>query len=161
MNCGCYAVHPSDVAPALVALGAKIVTNKRTIEVENFFDAKVLSNTVLGYDELITEIQIPALPTGSKSVFMKFAVRKAIDFPVVNVAVLNNGSSPRICLNAVATSPYRAIAAEKVIAGKAIDETTAEAAGVAAVKGALPFEANRYKVQIAKTLVKRALLAAR
>jgi NADPH-dependent glutamate synthase beta subunit-like oxidoreductase/CO/xanthine dehydrogenase FAD-binding subunit len=159
MNCGCYAVHPSDVAPALVVFGAKIVTNKRTIDVENFFDARVLSNTVLSTDEIIMEIQIPAPVAGSKSVFMKFAVRKAIDFPVVNVAVMVGSASPRICLNAVASTPYRATGAEMVIAGNVINEETAEAAGLAAVKGAMPFEANRYKVQIAKTLVKRALLA--
>jgi NADPH-dependent glutamate synthase beta subunit-like oxidoreductase/CO/xanthine dehydrogenase FAD-binding subunit len=161
MNCGCYAVHPSDVAPALVALDAKIVTNKRTIDIEKFFDARVLSNTVLAYDEIITEIQVPAPAAGSKSTFIKFATRKAIDFPIVNVAVQVSSGSARICLNAVSSSPYRALEAEKVIAGKKIDETTAEAAGIAAVKGALPFEANRYKVQIAKTLVKRALLALR
>ncbi len=159
MNCGCYAVHPSDVAPALIVLGAKIVTNQRTIDAENFFDAKVASNTVLASDEVIKEIQIPAPEAGTKSAFMKFAFRKTIDFPIVNCAVLVGGKSPRICLNAVAPKPYRATLAEAAIAGKAITEATAEAAGAAAVKDAKPFTASKYKIQIAKTLVKRTLLS--
>jgi NADPH-dependent glutamate synthase beta subunit-like oxidoreductase/CO/xanthine dehydrogenase FAD-binding subunit len=159
MNCGCHAVHPSDVAPALIALNAKIVTNQRTMGAEEFFDVKTSGNTVLSVDEIITEIQIPAPLAGAKSVFMKFAFRKSIDFPVVNCAVMVGTDSPRICLNAVAPKPYRAFKAEQAIAGKAISEETAEAAGVAAVEGAKPFTENKYKIQIAKTLVKRALLA--
>jgi xanthine dehydrogenase YagS FAD-binding subunit len=155
----CIAVHPSDVAPALIALNAKIVTNTRTLAAENFFDVKVASNTVLTPGEIITEIQVPAPPAGAKSAFLKFAIRKSIDFPIVNCAVLT-GSAPRICLNAVAPKPYRATKAEAAIAGKAITEATAEAAGAAAVEDARPLTATKYKVQIAKTLVKRALLAA-
>ncbi|SHH62890.1 NADPH-dependent glutamate synthase beta chain [Sporobacter termitidis DSM 10068] len=158
MNCGCHAVHPSDVAPALIALNARIVTNRRTIGAESFFEVKVAGNTVLDEDEIVTEIQVPAPAAGSKSVFMKFAFRKAIDFPVVNCAVVT-GDSPRIALGAVATKPLRAAKAEKLIAGKTIDETLAEAAGAAAVEAATPLPATKYKVQIAKTLVKRALLS--
>jgi CO/xanthine dehydrogenase FAD-binding subunit len=160
MNCGCYAVNPSDVAPALIALGAKVVTNKRIIDAESLFDVRVPSNTVLDNDEIITEIQVPTLPAGAKSAFIKFAIRKSIDFPVVNCAVRIGGGSPRICLGAVAPMPYRAYAAEEAIAGKTIDEATAEAAGAAAVLEAQPFEANKYKIQLAKVMVKRALLAA-
>ncbi len=69
------------------------------------------------------------------------------------------GGSPRICLNAVAPRPYRAVKAEAAIAGRPINEANAEAAGEAAVADARPLQATRYKVQIAKTLVKRALLA--
>jgi len=70
------------------------------------------------------------------------------------------GGAPRIALNAVAPKPYRATKAEAAIAGKPINEANAEAAGAAAVADAKPFAATKYKVQIAKTLVKRALLAA-
>ena len=159
MNCGCHAVHPSDVAPALIALGAKIVTNCRTIDAEDFFAPKVSSNTILDKDEIITEIQIPAPPEGAKSVFMKFAFRKSIDFPVVNMAALVCTDNPRICLNAVAPKPIRAKKAEAVLKGKKLDESLAEAAGEAAVADALPLSATKYKVQIAKTIVKRALLS--
>ena len=159
LNCGCYAVHPSDVAPALIALDAKIVTGRREIDAEDFFAVKKPGNTVLENDEIITEIRIPAPPAKSASTFIKFALRKAIDFPLVNCAVMIGGTSPRICLGAVAPTPYRALKAEVVVAGKKIDEALAEAAGEAAVVGTRPFPSSRYKVQIAKTLVKRALLS--
>jgi xanthine dehydrogenase YagS FAD-binding subunit len=156
----CIAVHPSDVAPALIALDAKVVTNSRTIPVEQFFDVRNPGNTVLNAGEVVTEIQVPALPAGAKSAFLKFAIRKSIDFPIVNVAVRAGGSSaPRIALNAVAPKPYRALKAEASLAGKTINEANATAAGEAAVADAKPFEAARYKVQIAKTLVKRALMS--
>jgi len=158
LNCGCYAVSPSDVAPALCALDAQIVTSKRVIEAEYFFDARVPGSTVLDKDEIITEIRIPKQPEGSKSAFIKFSFRKAIDFPVVNCAV-RTGSRPRVFLGAVAPVPYRAFEAEEVIAGKEITETLAEQAGAAAVVGAQPYDANKYKVQLAKVMVKRALLS--
>jgi xanthine dehydrogenase YagS FAD-binding subunit len=156
---GCIAVNISDTAPALIALNAMVVTDRRKIEAEDFFDVQKPGNTVLVIDEIIKEIQIPAPPKGAKSAFLKFAIRKSIDFPIVNCAVMAGGKNPRICLNAVAPKPYRALKAEKVIAGKGINEKTAEAAGEAAVADARPLEAARFKVQIAKTLVKRALLA--
>jgi xanthine dehydrogenase YagS FAD-binding subunit len=155
----CIAVNPSDIAPALIALNARVVTDRRTIDAENFFDVRKPGNTVLEADETIREIQIPAPPAGAKSAFLKFAIRKSIDFPIVNCAVMVGGASPRICLNAVAPRPYRATKAEAAIAGKKINEKNAEAAGEAAVADARPLEASRFKVQIAKTLVKRALLA--
>ncbi len=155
----CIAVHPSDIAPALIALNAGIVTNTRKINAENFWDVKFPENTVLAPGEIITEIQVPAPPAGAKSAFLKFAIRKSIDFPIVNCAVMVGGGAPRIALNAVAPKPYRATKAEAAIAGKPVNEANAEAAGAAAVEDAKPLPATRYKVQIAKTLVKRALLA--
>ena len=157
LNCGCYSVHPSDLAPALIALSAEINTNKRRLAAEEFFEVNTLSNTALSYDELVTEISIPALPDGAKSVFRKFALRKSIDFPIVNCAIVT-GDDPRVCLNAVAPSPVRALKAEEVLRGKAVDGKLAEVAGEAAIAGARPFEATKYKLQIVKTLVKRALL---
>ena len=155
----CIAVHPSDIAPALIALNATVATNTRKINAENFFDVKVPGNTVLAAGEIITEIQVPTPPAGAKSAFIKFAIRKSIDFPIVNCAVRVGGGAPRICLNAVAPKPYRALKAEAALAGKPINEANAEAAGAAAVQDAKPLPATKYKVQIAKTLVKRALLS--
>jgi len=157
LNCACYAVHPSDTAPALIALNAEIVTNKRTLCAEGLFEANTLSNTVLDFDEVITEIRIPKLPDGAKSIFKKMALRKSIDFPIVNCAIVT-GPEPRVCLNAVSPVPKRMRGAEDVLRGKAINEEVATAAGEAAVDGTSPFVASKYKVQIAKTLVKRALL---
>ena len=161
---GCYAVHPSDTAPALIALNAKAVTSKRTLDVEDLFQVDVAKTTVLDSDEIITEIRVPSPPKGSKSAFLKFAIRKSIDFPIVNCAamIVRSGgriTAARICLNAVWVKPYRAVKAEKALLKKKIDESTAEAAGLAAVADAVPLERNRYMVQIAKTLVKRAVLA--
>ena len=155
----CMAVHPSDTAPALMALNATIVTTKRKVAADSFWEVKFPESTVLTAGEIITEIQIPAPPAGAKSYFLKFAIRKSIDFPIVNCAVMVGGGAPRIALNAVAPKPYRAAKAEAAIAGKPINEQTAEAAGAAAVEDTKPLKATKYKVQIAKTLVKRALLA--
>jgi len=154
---GCLAVHPSDTAPALIALDAKIVTSKRTINAEDFFEVGVAKTTVLDADEIVTEIQVPT-PAG-KSAFIKLALRKSIDFPIVNCATMIADGTARICLNAVYNKPYRATAAEEAIAGQAINEANAEAAGSAAVADAMTMPANKYKAQIAKTLVKRTILA--
>jgi xanthine dehydrogenase YagS FAD-binding subunit len=157
----CFAVNPSDTAPALVALNARIKTNKRVLDAEDFWDMTVPGSTVLGADEIVTEIQVPKPPAGSRNAFIKFAIRKSIDFPIVNCAVLVSEGDARICLNAVYNKPYRAAAAEASIKGKQITEASAEAAGAAAVESAraLPGDRNKWKIQIAKTMVKRALLA--
>jgi xanthine dehydrogenase YagS FAD-binding subunit len=161
---GCFAVHPSDTAPALVALDAKIVTSGRTIDAEKFFEVKPVKTTILKADEIVTAIQIPEPPAGSASAFLKFALRRSIDFPIVNCAAmltLKDGkvSAARICLNAVHVIPYRAVQAEQAVTGKKIDEALAEEAGQAAVSAARPLEHNKYMVAVARTLVKRTLLA--
>jgi xanthine dehydrogenase YagS FAD-binding subunit len=156
---GCVAVHPSDTAPALIALDAKIVTSKRTMAAQDFWDVKVPQSTVLAVDEIVTEIQVPTPAAGSKSAFLKFALRKSIDFPIVNCAVLVSGNVTRIALNAVAPKPYRATKAEAAMAGKPINDANADAAGVAAVADAMALAGNKHKIQIAKVLVKRTLLA--
>jgi xanthine dehydrogenase YagS FAD-binding subunit len=114
--------------------------------------------------EIVTEIQVslPAPGTGSK--FIKFALRKSIDYPIINCAAViqnENGivKAARICLNAVYNKPYRATAAEKAIINKKIDEKTAEIAGEEAVTNNCPLPASSYKVKIARTLVSRVILA--
>jgi len=157
----CLAVNPSDTAPALVALNARIKTNKRLVEAEKFWDMSIPGSTILDQDEIVTEIQIPTPPPGSRSAFIKFAIRKSIDFPIVNCAALIGNNTVRICLNAVHNRPYRATAAEEVIKGRAITEENADAAGAAAVASAraLPGDRNKWKIPIAKAMVKRAILA--
>jgi len=161
---GCYAVHPSDMAPALIALDGRIKTSKRTVNAEDFFEVGVKRTTVLDKDEIVTEIEIPLPKDGAKSAFMKFAIRKSIDFPIVNCAAMiekdgRKVKAARICLNAVYVKPYRAAKAEEAIVGKAINEENAERAGNAVIADAEPLSGNRYMVQIAKTLVKRIILA--
>jgi len=161
---GCIAVHPSDTAPALIALDARIKTSKRTIRAEDFFQVEVTRTTVLEEDEIVTGIQIQAPVNVTKSAFLKFALRKSIDFPIVNCAAMIRVSgdtvrAARICLNAVYVKPYRAIHAEEAIIGKAINDANAEAAGDAAVSEAKPLQHNAYMVQVAKILVKRVISA--
>jgi xanthine dehydrogenase YagS FAD-binding subunit len=113
---------------------------------------------------MVLEVRVPEPAAGVRSAFIKFAIRKSIDFPVVNCAAaldLDGGvvRSARICLNSVYALPLRVTDAERYLAGKKIDEATAERAADAAVGGALPLLNNRYKIQIARTLVKRAILA--
>lgn len=161
---GCYAVHPSDMAPALIALDASIKTSKRTIKSDEFFKTGVKKTTVLDDDEIITEIEFPVPPKESKSHFIKFAIRKSIDFPIVNCATVITTKSgkvknARICLNGVYIKPYPATKAEEAICGKPIDENTADAAGKAIVSEARPMKDNAYMVQIARTLIKRTILA--
>ncbi len=161
---GCYAVHPGDTAPALIALNSKVVTSKRTLRIESFFQVGVGKTTVLDDDEILTEIRIPKPPAGARSAFLKFAIRKSIDFPIVNCAasmVVSGGKvkNARLCLNAVAVKPYRAVKAEKAVIGKRMDEAIAEAAAAAALSEASPMERNGYMVPIARTLVKRVLMA--
>ena len=161
---GCFAVHPSDTAPALIALDAKIKTSSRTIDAADFFEVKPVATTVLKPDEIVTEIQVPVPSATTKSYFLKFALRKSIDFPIVNCAVSitfdgDKVKNARICLNAVHVVPYRTVDAEKVLNGKKIDEALAEEAGKAAVAAAKPMENNKYMVAVARTLVKRSVLA--
>jgi len=161
----CIAVNPSDTAPALVALNATIKTNKRDIPAEDFWAVAIPGSTVLEADEIVTEIQVPAPPSGAKSAFFKTAIRKSIDFPIVNCAAMISGSDARICLNAVYNKPYRATKGEDAIKGKTINEENADAAAEAALSEAngLPGRADnpgtKYKIQIAKAMVKRAILA--
>ena len=198
---GCVAVNPSDIAPALIVLDAKIKTTKRVIDAENFFSVEGSRTTILDTDEIVREISLPLPDPLSKSAFIKYALRKSIDFPLVNCAALIGPTTARICLNAVFNKPYRAFAAEEVITGKLIEDTElhskvhrggdeeptqtyaavhqgeqrgtnkdgskkaawyeaiADAAGTAAVSGAKALPSNAYKVQIARVLVKRAILA--
>lgn len=156
---GCVAVNPGDIAPALVALNAKIVTNKRILSAEEFWTVEFPGSTVLKTDEIVTEIQVPTPPSGTKSAFVKLALRKSIDFPIINCAALIGGETARICLNAVAPTPYRPKAAEEEIKGKSINETTAEAAASKAVAGAIPLTHNKWKIAAAKGVVKKTILA--
>jgi xanthine dehydrogenase YagS FAD-binding subunit len=169
---GCIAVCPSDTAPALVALGASIVTTKKTWAAADFFvvnltpaDATREQINALAADEIVTEIQVPALAAGTKSTYLKWSFRKAIDFPLVSCAAVVTSASgsvskASIVLGGVHNQPKVATEAQTSITGKAISTSTADAAGAAlaaVATAALP--ANKYKVQIAKTLIKRALLA--
>lgn len=158
-NCACYAVNQAELAPSLIAAGAVIVTNMREIPACRFFGVGVKSTTVLTRGELVTEIRIPVNPS-VRGRYRRFSIRKSIDFPIINLAVTVDGEKNyRIWLGGAAPVPVNAARAEELLRGKDVTEKLAEKAGEAAVEGADVFEANAYKVQLIKTLVKRELLA--
>ena len=164
LNCGCLAVNASDLAPALVALDARIKTTKRILDAEDFFDAGPLRSTVLDVDELVTEIEVPTPMPRTTQTFLKFRIRNSIDFPIVSVAsaISMDGdrvTDARIVLGAVAPVPLRAREAEGFLRGKVPTEEIAEAAAAIAVNETNPLSKNKYKIQVARTLVKRAILA--
>jgi NADPH-dependent glutamate synthase beta subunit-like oxidoreductase len=163
-NCGCVAASPSDLAPALVALGATVKTTKRLLAAEDFFRATALGSTVLEPGELLEEVWLPTPPADSRQAFVKFRTRKSIDFPIVDVALLvkmaaGKVAEARIVLGAVAPMPLRATEAEAYLRGRELSETTAAEAGRLAVSACLPLDRNGYKVDVLRALVKRALLA--
>jgi len=163
-NCGCLAVHPSDIGTALTALDAKIVTSKRTVDAQTFFTADATKSTFLDPDEVVKEIQIAKPREGAQQKYLKFTLRTPIDFPIVSVAsvITTEGGvcvDARIALGAVAPGPIRARAAEDAIIGRPIDEHCAAEAAEQAVAGAQPLSMNAYKVEITKTLVKRTILS--
>ncbi len=156
----CIAVNQAELAPGLLALEAEVVTTERTLPIGEFFGVGIMSATVLEPGELLTEVRIPLPPAGTRMAYKRFSFRKSIDFPVVNVAVaILPGNEYRIALGGVAPIPRRAAAAEALLAGKELTPELAAKAGEAAVEGAKPTEANAYKLQLVKTLVKRELLA--
>jgi NADPH-dependent glutamate synthase beta subunit-like oxidoreductase/CO/xanthine dehydrogenase FAD-binding subunit len=163
VSCGCLAVGPSDLAIALVALDAVIVTADREIKAPDFFKASAESSTVLGSGELIREVRIPKPPKGARQSYRKFTLRKPLDFAVVSVASVIASKSgictdARIVLGAVAPAPLRANAAEAALKGKPLNEAEAVEAARLAVAGAAPLGKNEYKTEIAKVLVKRSIL---
>jgi len=166
----CFIVHPSDLAPALIAQDATLeIANsegRRTIPLEEFFVGPRIDpyrENVLKSNEVVTEIQVPNLGEKSRGTYLKAMERKAWDFATVSVALqvaFNDGivSKARIILGGVAPTPWRARDAEVFVQGKTIDEKIAEQAADAALANSRPLKDNAYKVELAKALVKRALL---
>lgn len=152
---GCFAVSSHDTAPALVALGATVVTTKREVPAEEFFGAHGHRSNVLEDGEVVKEFRVPK---AEKSAFQKFALRKSIDFPVVNCAVAATGGETRVVLGGVHPAPWRSKEAEEAVAAGVTADSAAKA-GEAAVSVAKPLGKNAYKVDIARTLVKRTLEA--
>jgi xanthine dehydrogenase YagS FAD-binding subunit len=161
----CFAVCPSDTAIALTALGAKLEIKGpqkvRTVSVDEFFTAR---GNVLEPNELLTHIEIPNPAAGVRQEFLKYTLRKPVDFAIASVAAVVRMKGEickdvRIVLGAVAPTPVRAVDSEKCLKGKIASEEIIEAAARAAVKNAKPMRMNAYKVEITRVLVRRALLS--
>ena len=165
----CVAVSPSDTAPALVALDARMVIRssrgERVVPAEEYFVGPGIDITrmnVLRPNELLTAIQIPATWAGAQFYFEKVRDRQVWDFPLVNVASSikpdgGNIGSSRLVVGAVAAVPHRLKEVEAAVAGKPRNEETAKLAGEMAVAGAQTLRYNGYKVPLMRNLVKRAI----
>jgi xanthine dehydrogenase YagS FAD-binding subunit len=163
-------VHPSDLAPMLVALGATATIagtgGKRTVPLGEFFvlpSQDVRRETVLKDGEIVTEIQVLASPLAAKSTYLKFKERDSLDFAMSAVAAaLELGpdktvKQARLVLGGVATIPWRCPAAEAYLVGKPINDQTLAQAAKLALEGARPMGQNEYKIPLTQTLVRRAL----
>lgn len=168
----CYIVHPSDLAPMLIALDSTVTIagpdGERNIPLEKFFVGPredVLRETVLKPNEILTEVQVPETWAGTRQTYVKFKVRGSFDFAVTSVAVALKGSSKgaidsaRIVLGGVAPTPYRVTPAEDMLKGRVLDEALADQVAQTSVIGARPMSLNSYKVDLTKTMVKRALMS--
>jgi xanthine dehydrogenase YagS FAD-binding subunit len=168
----CAAVNPSTTSIALVALGAKLEltteSGAREIELEQLFvrpEDDVLREHALQKGEIISEVRLPAPAAGATSAYIKQGEKESFDWPLAEVAVLLEMDGARcrrasIVLGAAAPIPYRAIDAEKALAGQEINEQTAQGAARAAVRGATPLAQNGYKVSVIEATVARTILAA-
>ena len=159
----CFAVCPSDTAVALSALEAEVLVRgqggSRMVPVDSFYTA--LGNA-LDPGEIVTGIRVPEPPAGSRQTFLKFTLRKPIDFAVVSVASVLSFSGEtctraRISLGAVAPMPVRAGGAESKLEGRVIESDLARVAAEEATAGARPLGRNGYKVDIVRSLVRRSI----
>ena len=166
-----YIVHPSDTAPALVALDAtfRIVgpAGERVVPAAEFFTlprVNAAHENILKDDEALASITLPASSAGMRSTYHKIMDREAWTHAVVSAAVvlhMNKDVCSRaaIVLGGVAPIPWRVPEAEKLLVGKRITPDIAAQAGEAAVAGARPLAKNAYKVPLTQAMVRRTIEA--
>ena len=165
----CVAVSPSDSAPAMVALDAKMVIRsakgERVVPAESYFIGPaydITRMTILQPGEILTAIRIPSTWANTQFYFEKVRDRPVWDFPLVNIAcakVVTGGKIDRIriAVNGVAAHPWRLSQVEEAVTGQPVNEATAEMAGNMAIQGAVTLRYNAYKVPLMRNLVKRAI----
>jgi xanthine dehydrogenase YagS FAD-binding subunit len=168
----CIAVHPSDMAVALAALGASVRVRgqkgERIVPIADFHRLPGTTpqlDTNLQPDELILSIDLPPSPYAAHYHYLKLRDRASYDFALVSVAAaleMQSGAikSARIALGGVAHKPWRAEKAEALLAGKQPNTAAFEAAAGEALKGAQPLPQNAYKVELAKRAIVRAFTLA-
>jgi xanthine dehydrogenase YagS FAD-binding subunit len=167
-----FIVHPSSLAVPSVAYGATFrlagPKGERMVAAADYFTMPTLQNVrtenVLAPNELLTHVILPA-PGPVKSGHYEVRYKESHDWPIAFATVVlamagDTIKSARVVMGAVAPIPWRSQAAEAALAGKPLNEATAAAAAEAAVREAKPLSQNAYKVQVAKTAVKRAILNA-
>ena len=167
-----HIVHPSSLAAPFVAYGAKFrvlgPNGEREVPSADYFTMPTLMNVlkenVLEDEELLTHVILPA-PGNVKTGHYEVRYKQSHDWPLAfaTVVLAMNGttiSTARVVLGAVAPVPWRSKPAEAALAGRQLNAGTAAAAAEAAVGEAKPMSGNAYKVTIAKTAVKRAIMNA-
>jgi xanthine dehydrogenase YagS FAD-binding subunit len=169
----CYMVHPSDLAPALIALGACLRTASRQgvrcIALEDFFVSPqddVQRETILSPGEIITEILLPPPALHSISSYRKVHLRSTWDFTLAGVALVLQFDgdwirTANVLLSGAAPVPWRSKGAEDTLIGAKLTGRTAAAAAAAAVDHCQPLSQNAYKIDLFKELIKDQLLAIR
>jgi xanthine dehydrogenase YagS FAD-binding subunit len=167
----CFFVHPSDVAVALVAVGAQLAiagpSGGKVVRAEDFFvgpNRSIEKENILLPGEIVTEIRLAPVGGNARSSYRKIGARGSWDFALASVAAVvqsENDSvrTARIVLGGVGPVPWRADAAEKLLAGKKLDGAAAAAAAEAAVSGAIALRDNAYKLDMVKGAVEESLAA--
>lgn len=163
----CVVAHPSDMAPALIALNASaiIVTSngERQVPLQDFFlSSDDYTETVLKPGELLLEVRVPNESSKTNQLFLKHRVRHASDFALASVAMVAEMSEGivqdiRIVMGGIAPFPYVTDKTEEMINGKGLDPELISRVAEASIDGARPLPQNGYKIDLAKALVKRAL----
>jgi xanthine dehydrogenase YagS FAD-binding subunit len=164
-----YIVHPSDTAPALVALDATFhlvgPAGERTVAAADFFTLPTVDaarENVLKDGEMLASITLPAVRAGVRSTYHKVLDREAWTHAVVSAAVVMEldkdvCSRARVVLGGVAPVPWRLPEVEKLLTGQRVTAELAAKAGEAAVAGARPLAKNGYKVPMVRAMVARTL----
>jgi xanthine dehydrogenase YagS FAD-binding subunit len=165
----CVAVNPSDTAPALITLDAKMVVRNgrgtRVVDAEDYFigpGTDITRMTAIEPGDLLTAIRLPSPWASAQFYFEKVRDRNVWDFALVSVASAMFTSGPtieriRLAVNGVAPRPLRLARVEDAVRGMPRNEETAEMAGSLAIQGAQPLHHNGYKVPMMRNLVKRAI----
>ena len=165
----CIATYPGDFAQALIALDAQVELSGPKGNREIAFASlhrppgeTPQVETTLAPGELITAFRMPATPFARRSLFLKIRDRESYEFALASAAValdINDGTvrQARIALGGVATVPWRAREAEAALKGKAVDEQTATKAAEAAFAEAKPHQHNKFKIELGKRTLIRAL----
>jgi len=162
---GCVAVHPSDLAVALLALDVRVVTDRRTLPVETLHRGPgddPRADTVLEEGELIVAIEVPS---GPRAVGSAYAKSPAGGFALASAAValeVRDGLvvSSRVALGGVAHRPWRSHEAEAALAGSAAGLPSFATAADAALSEARPLSGNGFKMPLARAVLIEALSAA-
>jgi len=167
----CFIVHPSDLAPALISLGAKAtigtVKGDKAVPLEEFYalpEVDVTRETVLTKGQFLKDIRIPAPKAGQRAAYVKLKERGTWDFALVSAAVagvVKDGAYAEIAvvMGGVAPVPWRLRKAEDVLRGKPVTEALVRQAADAALKDASPLGENGYKADLVFAALKEAVLA--